>query len=318
MAIERVGIVGAGTMGSRIAFQCARCGKQVSLYDISSEALDKALEQIRAWNREYLEPEEAERAFGNVKRCGNLAECVGDAELVIENVPENLEIRICDEEGKEVPPGEKGEIVIRGENVMKGYWKNPGATGETIREDWLFTGDMGTMDHDGFLYVLGRFKSLLIADDGEKYSPEGIEETFTDQSETIEQCILHNNQNPYTVALVHPSREALLRYLRSRDLDPGSEEAIESCIKLIDSEIRQYRSGGTFGQMFPQRWIPATIAILDEGFTIENRLMNPTYKIIRPKIEEHYSELFGFLYTPEARNVSNARNVEAMRNLLKE
>lgn len=233
-------------------------------------------------------------------------------------VPENLEIRICDEEGKEVPRGEKGEIVIRGENVMKGYWKNPRATGETIREDWLFTGDMGTMDDDGFLYVLGRFKSLLIADDGEKYSPEGIEETFTDQSETIEQCILHNNQNPYTVALVHPSREALLRHLRSRGLDPGSEEAILACISLIDSEIRQYRSGGTFGQMFPQRWIPATIAILDEGFTIENRLMNPTYKIIRPKIEEHYSELFGFLYTPEARNVSNARNVEAMRNLLKE
>ena len=122
-------------------------------------------------------------------------------------IPENLEIRICNDEGNEVPLGEKGEIVIRGENVMKGYWKNEEATADTIRDGWLFTGDMGYMDQDGFLYVLGRYKSLLIADDGEKYSPEGIEEAFTDQSEYIDQCLLHNNQNPYTVALVHPDSE---------------------------------------------------------------------------------------------------------------
>ncbi len=231
-------------------------------------------------------------------------------------IPENLEIRICNDEGNEVPLGEKGEIVIRGENVMKGYWKNEEATADTIREEWLFTGDMGYMDEDGFLYVLGRYKSLLIADDGEKYSPEGIEEAFTDQSEYIDQCLLHNNQNPYTVALVHPDLDALKRFLKGKGLTTDSEEGIHACLSLVDSEVREYRTNGKYGDMFPQRWIPANMGILAEGFTIENKLMNPTYKIIRPKVEEHYSELFDFLYSPESKNVINPQNVEAMKLLL--
>ena len=145
------------------------------------------------------------------------------------NIPENLEVKICNDEGAELPLGEKGEIVIRGENVMKGYWKNEEATASTIRDGWLYTGDMGYLDADGFLYVLGRYKSLLIADDGEKYSPEGIEEAFTDQSEYVEQCLLHNNQNPYTVALVHPNADALKRFLKSKGLAPDSKEGIEAC-----------------------------------------------------------------------------------------
>ncbi|TFH19692.1 MAG: long-chain fatty acid--CoA ligase [Bacteroidia bacterium] len=234
------------------------------------------------------------------------------------NIPENLEVKICNEEGIEVPLGEKGEIVIRGENVMKGYWKNEEATADTIRNEWLYTGDMGYLDADGFLYVLGRYKSLLIADDGEKYSPEGIEEAFTDQSEYVEQCLLHNNQNPYTVALVHPNAEALKRFLKSKGFAPDSKEGIEACLSLLDNEIREYRSQGKYGDMFPQRWIPANLGILSEGFTVENKLMNPTMKVVRPKVEEHYQELFTFLYTPQSKNVINEKNVEALKILLNE
>jgi len=126
-------------------------------------------------------------------------------------IVENLEVRICDDGGNEVPQGEKGEIVIRGENVMKGYWKNEQATADTIKEGWLFTGDMGYMDADGFLYVLGRFKSLLIADDGEKYSPEGIEEALAAGSSLIDQVMLYNDHDPYTVALIVPNREIMAR-----------------------------------------------------------------------------------------------------------
>ena len=81
-----------------------------------------------------------------------------------------LEIKILDDEGRELPVGEKGEIVIKGENVMAGYWKNPDSSADTVRNGWLHTGDMGYMGKDNFLYVLGRFKSLLISSDGEKYS----------------------------------------------------------------------------------------------------------------------------------------------------
>jgi long-chain acyl-CoA synthetase len=232
------------------------------------------------------------------------------------NIPENLEVKICNDEGQELPMGEKGEIVIRGENVMAGYWKNEEATADTIRNGWLYTGDMGYLDSDGFLYVLGRYKSLLIADDGEKYSPEGIEEAFSDQSEFVEQCLLHNNQNPYTVALVYPNAEALKRFLESKGLAPDSKEGIEACLNLVDNEIREYRSQGKYGDMFPQRWIPANLGILAEGFTVENKLMNPTMKVIRPKVEEHYEDLFEFLYTPESKNVINDHNVKAMKNLL--
>lgn len=232
------------------------------------------------------------------------------------SIPQNLEVKICDGDGKELPIGERGEIVIRGENVMKGYWKNEEATRETIKDGWLFTGDMGMFDDDGFLYVLGRYKSLLIADDGEKYSPEGIEEAFCDQSQYLEQCMLHNNQNPYTTALVHPSKDAVLRYLKSKGLEPGTDEAIEAAIKLVDDEIREYRSAGKYGDMFPQRWIPANLGILGEGFTVENKLMNPTMKMIRPKITEHYEGLLEYLYTPDSKNVLNERNKVEMKKLL--
>ena len=70
-----------------------------------------------------------------------------------------------------------------------------------MRDGWLFTGDLGFMDADGFLHVLGREKSLLIGHDGEKYSPEGIEETIVDNSPYIDQLMLHNSQSPYTVGL---------------------------------------------------------------------------------------------------------------------
>jgi long-chain acyl-CoA synthetase len=231
-------------------------------------------------------------------------------------IPENLEVKICNDDGDELPLGDKGEIVIRGENVMIGYWKNEEATAETIRDGWLYTGDMGYMDPDGFLYVLGRYKSLLIADDGEKYSPEGIEEAFSDQSAFIDQCLLHNNQNAYTVALVHPDPDALKRHLKSKGLSAESEEGIQECLSLVDNEIRKYRSKGEYGDMFPQRWIPANIGILAEGFSVENKLMNPMMKVVRPKVEERYSDLFEFLYTPESKTVTNSRNMEAMKELL--
>ena len=231
-------------------------------------------------------------------------------------IPENLEVKICNDEGIELPLGEKGEIVIKGENVMKGYWRNEEATADTIKEGWLFTGDMGYLDPDGFLYVLGRYKSLLIADDGEKFSPEGIEESFSDQSEYISQALLHNNQNPYTVALVYPETAALKRYLESKGLSADSDEGIEACLTLLDTEVREYRKNGKYGDLFPQRWIPSNVGILSEGFTVANKLMNLTYKVIRPKVEEHYKELFEFLYTPESKSVINTRNVEAMKALL--
>lgn len=229
----------------------------------------------------------------------------------------DLELKICDEDGNELPLGEKGEIVVRGENVMKGYWRNEEATKDTIKDGWLFTGDLGYMDKDGFLFVLGRFKSLLIADDGEKYSPEGIEEAITDQSPLIEQCILHNNQKPYTVCLLYPNFENLKRKAGESGLNLSSEDGIHGALKLIEKELNEYRTGGKYDEMFPQRWLPASVAILNEGFTEENGLLNSTLKVVRPKISERYSELIDYLYTPESKDITNSENIESLRKALK-
>jgi long-chain acyl-CoA synthetase len=226
-----------------------------------------------------------------------------------------MELKICDDDGNELPVGEKGEIVVKGENVMAGYWNNPEATASTIKDGWLYTGDMGFMDKDGFLYVLGRFKSLLIADDGEKYSPEGIEEAFTEQSSFIDQCMLYNNQNPYTVALVVPNKEAIKRWLKHVNLQIETEEGQEAVLKMIESEINEYRVGRKYEKMFPQRWLPASIGILNEGFTEANNMMNSTMKMVRGKITEHYMKRIEYLYTPEAKDIKNPQNLEALRKL---
>jgi len=227
----------------------------------------------------------------------------------------NMDLKICDENGNELPVGEKGEIVIRGGNVMYGYWKNEKATKETKRDGWLYTGDMGYMDKDGFLYVLGRYKSLLIADDGEKFSPEGIEEAISEQSKYIDQCMLYNNQKPYTVALVVPNQHALKIYLEEKGLTADSDEGKRAVLTLIENEINEYRTTGKYGNMFPQRWLPVAIGVLDEAWTEDNGLMNSTMKIVRGKITEKYADLIDYLYTPVAKVITHERNMEAVERM---
>ncbi len=220
----------------------------------------------------------------------------------------NLEVKICDENGKSLPIGQKGEIVVKGENVMAGYWKNEKSTSEVIKDGWLFTGDMGYLDKDGFLYVLGRFKSLLIASDGEKYSPEGIEEALTELSHYIDQVMLYNNQSPYTIALIVPNKEAIKKYLKDNNLSHHSKEGQVEALKLLDGEINQFKDG-KYKEMFPARWLPATFAVLGEGFTEQNHFMNSTLKIVRGKITEFYKNRIEYLYTAEGKDIFNHQNL---------
>ena len=225
-----------------------------------------------------------------------------------------LEIKILDEKGRELPVGEKGEIVIKGENVMAGYWKNPDSTADTVRDGWLYTGDMGYMSEDDFLYVLGRFKSLLISSDGEKYSPEGMEEAMVDKSPYIDQVIVYNNQNPYTIALVVPSKENLSRAIEERGIE--GDARYQEAAKIIASEVAKYRSGGAFADEFPDRWVPAVIAIADEPFTEQNGLVNSTMKVVRNKVEKHFADAIAHAYTPEGKAVDNERNILALKHFL--
>ena len=224
-----------------------------------------------------------------------------------------LDLKICDDEGNELPHGQKGEIVIKGENVMAGYWKNPESTAKTVVDGWLHTGDMGyvTNEHPGYLWVVGRFKSLLISADGEKYSPEGFEDSLTDGSKYIEQVILHNNQDPYTIVLVVPNKDTLKEYVKGQGIDPTTEAGKKAMLQKIQDEVNEYRKG-KFAGMFPEQWLPKAIAVLPEAFTEQNHMVNSTMKIVRGKVEEYYADRIEYAYTPDGKELINEKNMAAL------
>lgn len=226
-----------------------------------------------------------------------------------------LDVRILDEAGQPVPAGEKGQIVVKGENVMKGYWNNERATKEVLKDDWLYTGDIGYIDGDGYLFVLGREKSVLISSDGEKYSPEGIEETIVAHSPYIDQVMLYNDHSQYTVALVVPSKDALCTWAAAKHLDCNSVEGQDAVLRLLESQVKAYRSGGRFAGQFPERWLPSAMAVLGEGFTEQNRMLNSTLKMVRGRITEFYKNRIDYLLTPDGKDVCNHQNRTIIRRL---
>ena len=228
---------------------------------------------------------------------------------------ENIEVKIIDDKGAKVAQGEKGEIVVKGENVMLGYWKNETATNESLQKGWLHTGDMGYFDEDGYLMVLGRFKSLLIGNDGEKYSPEGIEEAFIQQSKFIDQCMLYNNQDAYTIGLIVPNKLAIKAYLKEQGLE-NSKEAANIALQKIHDELKEYTKGGVYESMFPHRWLPAAFGILPEAFSEENKMINSTMKMVRNTVVSNYKSVIHYLFTPDGKNINHKTNIENIENFL--
>lgn len=226
-----------------------------------------------------------------------------------------MDIKICDENGKQLPDGQTGEIVIRGENVMAGYWKNPEATAKTIVDGWLHTGDRGyiCVEDTRFLYVTGRFKSLLISSDGEKYSPEGFEDSLTDGSKYIDSAVLYNNQSPYTVVVIVPANAALQEAVKKNGLDPDSEAGKKAQLDIIQGEIDSYRKGGRHEGLFPEKWLPAAVVVADEAFTEQNGMLNSTSKMVRRKVEARFADRIEYAMTPEGKELYNEKNINSLK-----
>jgi long-chain acyl-CoA synthetase len=196
---------------------------------------------------------------------------------------------------------------------MAGYWKNPVATAETVRDGYLYTGDLGYMSKENLLYVKGRFKSLLISSDGEKYSPEGIEEALVEKSPYIDQVMLYNNQSAYTTAVFVPNRDQLTRTLKAQNLDLTTDDGRKAALKILDGELAKYKKGGEFEGMFPERWLPSCFAVLAEPFTEQNQMINSTMKMVRGKIEKAYAERIKYMYTAEGKQLLNQQNIDALK-----
>ena len=226
-----------------------------------------------------------------------------------------MDIKICAEDGSELPLGETGEIVSRGGNVMAGYWKNPEATAATIKDGWLHTGDRGYLckEDPRYLYVTGRFKSLLISSDGEKYSPEGYEDSLADGSRFIDASVLYNNQSPWTVVLVIPNKAALAEAVQAKGVDPASDAGLRAQLDIIKKEVDSYRPGGRHQGLFPEKWLPAAIIVGETPFTEQNGMLNTTSKMVRGKVEKFYADRIEYAMTAEGKDLYNAKNLESIK-----
>ncbi|MCK5201909.1 MAG: AMP-binding protein, partial [Spirochaetales bacterium] len=208
------------------------------------------------------------------------------------NVLTNMKLKIMKDDGTEARTCEKGEIVIQGDNVMKGYLKNDAATGDTIKDNWLYTGDLGYMDEDNFLQVTGRAKALLISPDGEKYSPEEIEETVISTQNLIAQIMLYCDHSNYTTCLLTVDSSVV----ESMGI---TQETI--LLETIKDKLNSWNHSSSGPQKFPVQWIPSTFQLISEPFSENNKMINSTMKMVRYRITEVYQERIDYMYKDEGK-----------------
>ena len=173
--------------------------------------------------------------------------------------------------GVEVKLADDGEILVRGENLMLGYWNNTEATNETIKNGWLHTGDIGEFDSDGYLKITDRKKDIIVSLGGDNIAPSKIENLLT-LSPEIEQACVFGEQKNYIAALIILSNDS-----------KASNDDIQNYINEINDNLTQPEKIKKF-------------QIIDEPFSIENNLMTPTMKVRRHEVEKKYSEVINQLF----------------------
>ncbi len=191
----------------------------------------------------------------------------------------------------EVRIAEDGEILVRGELVMHGYWQNPAETARTLVDGWLHTGDIGHLDAKGRIKITDRKKDMIVNDKGDNVAPQKIEGMLTLQPE-IAQAMVVGDRRPYIVGLIVPDAEWALEWCKANgekfDLKalqglPAFKTAVRAAVDRVNKDISVTEKVRSF-------------AFADEAFTIENEEMTPSMKIRRHKIKERYAERLDGLY----------------------
>ena len=208
----------------------------------------------------------------------------------------------------EIKIAEDGEILIKGENVMKGYYNNPEATAETLVDGWLYTGDVGKLDSDGYLYITGRKKEIYVSSAGKNIAPLVIEETMK-SIPIVSQCFLVGDGRKYCSALFTLDVGAILRdklYMNSNQIpkDPlqqikmlnenGHELSDFTDSEEIKSELQS--EVDRLNEQFSNPEQLKKFVILPRDLTIDNGELTPTLKIRRKQINENWSEKIESMY----------------------
>lgn len=186
---------------------------------------------------------------------------------------------------------EDGEILVRGELVMHGYWQAEAETARTIRDGWLHTGDIGHFDGAGRIVITDRKKDMIVNDKGDNISPQKVEGMLTLQPE-IAQAMVSGDKRPYVVGLIVPDAEWALDWARAADEHfdmaalqdlPAFRSAIRAAIDRVNADLSVIEKVRQF-------------AFADEPFAIDNEELTPSMKIRRHKIRERYGARMDGLY----------------------
>jgi long-chain acyl-CoA synthetase len=174
----------------------------------------------------------------------------------------------------EVRIAEDGEIMVRGENVMHGYWRNPDETARVLKDGWLATGDVGHFDRKGRIVITDRKKDILVNDKGDNVSPQRIEGMLTLQSE-IAQAMVYGDRRPHLVALLVPDPEIAKA--------PDLRQRLQAAVDRVNADLSVIERIRRF-------------ILADEAFTIENEQLTPSLKIRRHVISKAYGDRLDALY----------------------
>jgi long-chain acyl-CoA synthetase len=194
-------------------------------------------------------------------------------------------------DGVEVRIAEDGEILVAGDNVMKGYWNDPQATAQALTGGWLHTGDVGHIDADGYIAITDRKRDFIKSSGGEMISPARVEGYLTLEPE-IAQAIVFGDRRPYLVAVVVPDPDFTAHFARENDStaelaaladDPRFTRAIGAAVARVNGHLAAAERVRRF-------------VIASEPFTIANGQMTPTLKVKRHAIREVYGAAIDGLY----------------------
>ncbi|MCB2076372.1 MAG: long-chain fatty acid--CoA ligase [Novosphingobium sp.] len=194
-------------------------------------------------------------------------------------------------DGVDVRIAADGEILVRGELVMHGYWRNQAETDRVLKDGWLHTGDIGHLDKRGRIAITDRKKDMIVNDKGDNISPQKVEGMLTLQPE-IAQAMVAGDRRPYVVGLVVPDAEWALQWSRANDESfdlarlqdlPAFKSAMRAAIDRVNSELSVIEKVRQF-------------AFADEPFSIANEEMTPSMKIKRHKLRDRYGDRLDGLY----------------------
>jgi long-chain acyl-CoA synthetase len=195
-------------------------------------------------------------------------------------------------QGVEVAIAEDGEIITRGDHVMLGYYKNEQATAEAIRDNWFYTGDLGKLDEDGYVYITGRKKELIVTAGGKNIAPVLLESMMLEDL-LIEQALVIGSERNFLTALIVIGQERLRAWLAEQGLElswPGEVCQHQQVLELYRQTIdRQLEKLSRFEQV-------GKFVLLAEPFSVERGEMTAKLSLRRNVIQDHFSEQIDTMY----------------------